>query len=118
MSQPKAMRIRINSACQSPIFTTHRLYPLKGANVEKVKACVREFPDQEMDGILTLGVKQGQYGVSVNNQLKILHCDVSKKLFTKLNYMIVINFKVNDGSWNDFYFLGADEQGFIFQSNP
>ena len=86
--------------------------------MEKVKACIRELPDQEMDGILTPGLKQGRNGLSVNNQLKILHCDISGNIFSKINHMMVVNFKINDGSWNDYYFFGSDEQGFIFQSNP
>lgn len=86
--------------------------------MSNVKVKTREYPDHEMDCVFTGTMKEGKNGPAVNNQLVILLSDASKSLFNGMKYEQVISFSLNNGSFEDYYYLARDDRGFIFQSNP
>jgi len=86
--------------------------------VRNVVAFVRGFPEHKMDGLLTTGLRSTRHTPVGNDQLVILHSQLSKSFFSDKAYMQVFDFSLDGADFTDFYLLASDEQGYIFQSNP
>ncbi|MEP8942139.1 hypothetical protein [Enterobacter ludwigii] len=86
--------------------------------MRKVVAFVRGFPEQKMDGVLTAGFKATRHTPVGNDQLVILHSQLSKSFFDDKAYMQVFDFSLDGADFIDFYLLASDDKGYIFQSNP
>lgn len=86
--------------------------------MSNVKVRLDEFQNLTLNGIFTGGTKQGRYGPSVNNEIVVLYDASSKNLFTGMKDMQTASFSIDNGPFEDYYYIASDERGFIFQTNP
>lgn len=84
----------------------------------KVSACTIEYPQHPMEANLTSQTTMERNGPVLSHDLKVFRGKISDQLFPNTGYRQAVTFIVNGGNQTDFYYIGRDDEGYIFQTRP